>query len=483
MILIPNFYSAPQKVETKVSVYSDLFLTESGLFPLPDNAIELENVYSIPSIHFKFPQKIANDSEGNIYVSDRYMNSILKFNTTGEFLNTLGHKGKGKGEFLTPSFILTEKDFLIIYDMEKKNLEYMDYDGKYLKSKKISEITDIVCSGNNCLYTAPPVQNVNFPLIKAYLPSGRKLTFGNPLSFPHSIQVLNSRSLALNEKGELFVAFNYFPIVRKYSPDGMLKTEFRIENRSMEAKEQYNLKKIGEGIANPLSRVGYRSVIVGIEAYKNKIYLLTSYPRLEIWEIDEDGNVATVYWKEFNEVYEAHDFLIMEVDGEKRFYIIQYAPPIYDIDVFRQTTRQKQRGLKGEIEDLTAEIETNPDYFLAYNNRGIARYRMGDFEGAVKDFSRAIEIDPDSALAYNNCGLAKLKMEDIEGALFDFSKTIELDPKNAVAYFNRGIALIHKRIYKSAIKDFTRAAKLDSNMEIKALEQINYCKKKLEENE
>jgi hypothetical protein len=46
--------------------------------------------------------------------------------------------------------------------------------------------------------------------------------------------------LALDEKGELFVAFTYFPRVRKYSSGGVLLAEFKIESPIMEAKETYN---------------------------------------------------------------------------------------------------------------------------------------------------------------------------------------------------------------------------------------------------
>ena len=37
------------KGRTKVTVYYDIFLTESGLLPLPENAIELKLEFSIQS--------------------------------------------------------------------------------------------------------------------------------------------------------------------------------------------------------------------------------------------------------------------------------------------------------------------------------------------------------------------------------------------------------------------------------------------------
>lgn len=333
--ICPDLYSALQEVSTKVTVYNDIFLTESGLLPLPENAIELEHEFSIQSNHFQVPQKIASDSSGNIYVSDKAKCSIYKFDTTGEFLQQIGEEGRKKGYFLSPLSILASK-VLIIQDVEKKSLEYMDFHGKYIKSHKISEFTDIVIDGNNRLYVAPHVKDKKSPLVKVYSSDGKMLySFGKPLSFHHSMRTLNSRTLALNSKGELYVAFTYFPIFRKYSSDGKLLAEFRIESLITEAKENFNLKRIGEGIANPIRRFGYMEVTVDIEVLKDKIYVISDYPRLEILEIGEDGKVTSTYWKEYQEVHEAIDFLVQEIGGKVKFYILHSSPPNHNVDVFR----------------------------------------------------------------------------------------------------------------------------------------------------
>ena len=69
--------------------------------------------------------------------------------------------------------------------------------------------------------------------------------------------------------------------------------------------------------------------------------------------------------------------------------------------------------------------------------RGEIRYAKGDFADALTSFSRAIELNPNYAIAYNNRGLIKKKSNDLEGALADYNKAIELDPELASAYKNR----------------------------------------------
>jgi tetratricopeptide (TPR) repeat protein len=216
-------------------------------------------------------------------------------------------------------------------------------------------------------------------------------------------------------------------------------------------------------------------VIVGIRYFDEKIYLLSHVPRLEITEMDEEGTVTATYWMDSQDVYETHDFVIREIDGVKKFYVSHTSPSKYDIDVFGVKIRMAQEGLPGEIADLTEEIAANPDFYLAYNNRGVARYRLEDYQGAIEDFSRAIDLAPDSALSYNNRGLAKVKTKDLDGAIKDFTRAIDLDSGNARVFFNRGIALAHKEDYLEAIEDFKKAADLDPEMAKKAREQIYFC--------
>jgi len=475
LALCPARLSTHQEVTTKVTVYDDIFLTERGLIPLPENAVELKHEFTIESIEFRSPIHLATDPEGNIYASANRNSAVYKMDAAGEMQLKIGKKGSGKGSLPAPTDIATAGSYLIVHDAEKQRLEFLDFEGNHVKSRKISGFTDFVLGEDESLYVAHHVEDENSPLITVYFPDGKNLSFGKPLLFRHSMQVLNSRSLALNGKGELYVAFTYFPLVRKYSASGKLLDEYRIDSPIMEVKENYNLKKVGEGIAHKARRAGYRDVIVGIRYFDEKIYLLSHVPRLEITEMDEGGTVTATCWMDSREVYETHDFLIREIDGVKKFYVSHISPSKYDIDVFGMKTRMAQEGLSGEIADLTEEIAADPEFYMAYNNRGVARYRLEEYQGAIEDFSRAIDLAPDSALSYNNRGLAKVKTKDLDGAVKDFTRAIELDPRNARIFFNRGIALARNEDYLEAIEDFKKAADLDPEMEKKAREQIYFC--------
>jgi hypothetical protein len=336
LVVTPLVIAAFQKVSTRVTVYSELFMNEEGLLPLPDNAVELELVFSFNSSLFGVVQKMAADFDGNIFVSDSGQCAVFKFDAAGEFLLQIGEEGKKKGKFLSPSNIFA-KESLMVQDTEKNGLEFFDFEGNFLKSIKISEFSAVVFDGKNRLYVAPPVVDKNSPLVTAYSLSGKKLfSFGKALVFQHSMFQLNARTLALNSRGELYVTLAKFPVVRKYSAGGELLGEYTIDSPITRVKEEFNLKRIGEGITNPTRRFGYMDVTVDMEYFDGKIYLMSDYPRLEILEMEEDGQVVSTYWQEYDEVYEADDFLIQGVDGEMMFYVLHSFPPEYDVDVFKK---------------------------------------------------------------------------------------------------------------------------------------------------
>ena len=113
------------------------------------------------------------------------------------------------------------------------------------------------------------------------------------------------------------------------------------------------------------------------------------------------------------------------------------------------------------IADYDRTIELNPQDAVVYNNRGNAKKASGDLTSAIADFDRAIEINPQLAGAYYNRGLAKGKSGDLSGAIADFDRAIEITPQHSDSYDNRGLVKRKSGDYKSAIADFNRAIKIN----------------------
>ena len=103
--------------------------------------------------------------------------------------------------------------------------------------------------------------------------------------------------------------------------------------------------------------------------------------------------------------------------------------------LFTEAFNEKDKSTK--IELYTQAIELKPDYYQAYNNRGVAKMETGDNDGALKDYNKVVELKPDYYKVYNNRGNVKKANGDYEEALADYNKAIELKPDYALCYNNR----------------------------------------------
>ena len=90
---------------------------------------------------------------------------------------------------------------------------------------------------------------------------------------------------------------------------------------------------------------------------------------------------------------------------------------------------------------ISEAIRLNPKYTAAYNNRGFAKYRLGQaeadcgnsqeaehhYQAAIADLDKAIQLNPKRVKAHRNRGYVKEKLGQQEAAEADFEKAKVLD--------------------------------------------------------
>jgi tetratricopeptide (TPR) repeat protein/S1-C subfamily serine protease len=108
-------------------------------------------------------------------------------------------------------------------------------------------------------------------------------------------------------------------------------------------------------------------------------------------------------------------------------------------------------------------IQKQPEAY-AYNNRGNAKFALGDKKEAIADYDRAIAINPKDAKAYYNRGAAKFVLGDKKEAITDYDRAIAINPKDAKAYSNRGAAKFALGDKKEAIADYDRAIAINPTL-------------------
>jgi tetratricopeptide (TPR) repeat protein len=109
-------------------------------------------------------------------------------------------------------------------------------------------------------------------------------------------------------------------------------------------------------------------------------------------------------------------------------------------------------------------LKNYPSLQIAYNNRGTAYLRRGDYDKAISDFNEALRIDPDYEkphYLYDNRGTVYLRKGDYERAIADYDQALRIKPNYALAYHNRGTAYLYKEDFEEAISDFNKALEIN----------------------
>src|SRR5579872_1387317 len=88
---------------------------------------------------FRQPTDVTWDPEGNIFISDGYINSrVAKFDKNGDWVKQWGGPGNKPGELNTPHSIAADaKGNIYVADRGNRRIQVFDHDGGFLREMKI----------------------------------------------------------------------------------------------------------------------------------------------------------------------------------------------------------------------------------------------------------------------------------------------------------------------------------------------------------
>lgn len=104
---------------------------------------------------FTFPQYVAVDETGNVYVTDLGNSRIQKFDNNGSYLHSWGSKGTGSNEFHAVAGIAVKNNYVYVVDHELNSVKKFDISGNFIKSwtgtdsAKLKLPNDIAVSKDN----------------------------------------------------------------------------------------------------------------------------------------------------------------------------------------------------------------------------------------------------------------------------------------------------------------------------------------------
>jgi len=250
------------------------------------------------------------DSHGNIYVMDNGNYRIQKFDSTGNYLLTIGRKGEGPGEFKDLREIaIDSKDNLIVYDSGNQRVSIFNPQGELVKDFKIMKwISWLMVDSKDRILLATDYTN--------YYKKTRTVTlerFSQDGEFINRIFEETQPVFAVTSKGAAGAVYTepfYITIdpednvyvvktkkykIKMYSPDGVLVREFSRQYKSVPlTKEEKKNYKGGSVILDG------KTYAPPVPDYKNDITNILGRPNRELWVFtstreDEKGWVVDVF--------------------------------------------------------------------------------------------------------------------------------------------------------------------------------------------
>ena len=192
---------------------------------VPVTPIKLTQILS--DFSFDNPIGIQVDKKGNLYILESEKHRISVFNQNLEYLFSFPEVGLEAGSLHYP------QDFVIrgdeCYILHNKKVTVFRTDGTFIKELSIphrSRTIDVNSSGeifvqsfeNNSIIN---VYSKEGELIRSF---GKYLEPFDELTFTEQI-FMNMASFCFDNEDNLFVAFRYYPIIRKYDRNGKLLFE------------------------------------------------------------------------------------------------------------------------------------------------------------------------------------------------------------------------------------------------------------------
>jgi len=184
---------------------------------------------------FSFPQDLAVDSGGNVYVSDYGNRRIQKFDNDGNFLHTWGIKGSGNGQFQAPAGIAIGQDYVYVVDNDLNRVQKFDTVGKYItqwgsKGQGPGQFLlpqGIAVDSSGDVYVADTGNN----RIQKFTSDGKfLLSWG--VSGLGDGQFVNPRGVAADTQGSVYVSDSGNNRIQKFTADGVFIKTFDVSSGS-----------------------------------------------------------------------------------------------------------------------------------------------------------------------------------------------------------------------------------------------------------
>jgi len=117
--------------------------------------------------------------------------------------------------------------------------------------------------------------------------------------------------------------------------------------------------------------------------------------------------------------------------------------------------------LKSSREALDKVLAIQPNFALAYRDRGLLSVSEQTYASGAEDLSRAVELGLHDVVTYNSLGICYSRMNRLEDSVENYRRAIAADPNFAQAHLNLGFAYERMNQLDLKKKEYAEACRLD----------------------
>lgn len=185
---------------------------------------------------------VAEDKQGNIYITDKIDASVKKFNRNGKFLGKIGRGIKGFDSIDSPGAISIYNDVLAVADQGKEFIYLIGTNLNYIgKFQTYDIVRDLSFDNNGRLYLGF-YKNSTKNMLVLYNINGEPIRYFNEIKSKGN-GVWNYFSLAVSIENNIILAYRYFNLIEIYDSLGNMIKKLKISELP-DKSESFQYKNI-----------------------------------------------------------------------------------------------------------------------------------------------------------------------------------------------------------------------------------------------